>query len=142
MTFLSDGWQTLIEFAEKPDILLREKTVKPPGIDGGGSIDTTTMRNETVRTFEPKHLKTITESTVSVSYDPAAYNDIMEMIQVKQLITITFPDGSTLPFWGFLDKFEINELSEGEFPLADCTIAPCNTDDDGDEVVPEMEAAG
>ncbi len=40
---LDDGYQTLIEFAENPAIKLWEKSVTPPGIDGGDAIDTTTM---------------------------------------------------------------------------------------------------
>lgn len=134
--FINDGYQTLISFSENPDVLFKEVSVTPPGLDGGGEIDTTTMRNTRWRTRQPKALITLTEMSFEASYDPEVYDDILAMLNVNQEITITFPDGSTYTFWGWLNSFEPGELSEGEFPTASATIIPANQDDQNDEADP------
>lgn len=141
MPRLDDGYQTLISFASNPAVKFYEKTVTPPGMDGGGPTVTTTMRNETLRTMAPKFLVTMTESSVVAAYDPEFYNDVLQMINVNQLVTITFPDGSSLDFWGWLDKFVPNEHQEGEQPTAQVTIHPSNQNDSGVETLPVFNAA-
>ena len=141
MAFLNDGHSTTYEFSVAPSVLFREKEVTPPGIDGGGPNDTTTMRNVEWRTRQPKALKTLTESAVTVSYDPAVYDDILAMINVNQLITLTFSDGSTLAFWGWFNNFTPGACVEGEQPTADCTVVPSNQDSNSDEVAPVYAAA-
>lgn len=133
MTRIDDGYQTLISFAENPSVSFYEKEVTPPGMDAGGPVDTTTMRNTTVRTFAPKHLVTMTEMSFTAAYDPEVYDSVLAMLGVNQLITVTFPDGSTLAFWGWLDKFMLGALTEGSQPTADCTIQPSNQNDSGVE---------
>lgn len=133
---IDDGHSTLVGFAGAPTIKLWEKEVTPPGVSGGGPTDTTTMRNEEWRTQSPKKLKTLTESSLVVAYDPAVYNDIVDQVNVNQLITITFPDGDTLAFWGWLDEFQPNALVEGEQPTAEVTIQPSNQNDSLEETAP------
>jgi hypothetical protein len=140
MAILTDGFSTRLSFANYPGILLEEKTVTPPGIEGGGAIDNTTMANTTWRTASPKSLKTLTDGSLSAAYDPDVLDTIMTMINENQLITATFPDGSTFAFWGWLDTFEPSELSEGEQPLADCTMVPSNKNDSGVETGPVYSA--
>lgn len=125
---LDDGYQTKIAFAADPDVSFWEKTVKPPGLDGGSPIDTTTMHNTTWRTMAARALITLTESTVNAAYDPNVYNNILALINVEGAITVRFPDGSTLSFFGFLQKFEPNDNAEGEMPMAAVTITPTNYD--------------
>jgi hypothetical protein len=139
---LGDGYQTLLAFASKPSIQLWEKAVKPPGIDGGDGIDTTTMHNQVWRTKDTKHLKTLSESTMTVSYDPDSYNDILTLINKNDSITAHFPDGSALAFYGVLQKFEFGDLKEGEFPEATVSIYPTNYDPTGKvEAAPVFQAA-
>jgi hypothetical protein len=140
--FLEDGFSTVISFSESPNVLFKEISVTPPGLDGGGEIDTTTMRNTRWRTRAPKSLITLTEMSFEASYDPEVYVDILDMLNVKQEITVHFPDGSEYTFWGWLNSFEMNELSEGEFPTASCSIIPANQDDQGDESDPVFVPAG
>lgn len=135
---LDDGYQTLIDLGGIAT--LYEKTVTPPGIDGGGAVDTTTMQNSAWRTRNPKQLKTLSEGSITVAYDVALYDDILAAVNVNQLITITFPDGSTLAFWGWLNTFTPNELVEGEQPTAECQIIPSNQDSSGAEVAPVYSA--
>lgn len=47
MTRLDDGHSTRVSFADYPSVAFYEKTVTPPGVDGGGENDTTTMLNTT-----------------------------------------------------------------------------------------------
>lgn len=122
MSFLTDGHPTLIGFELAPSIKFKPKTVKPPGWDGGGPNNTTTMLNNSLETQQPKKLKKMTNSTASCAYDPQVLDDIRNIVNVLQLITVTFPDGSTWAFYGWLDKFEPGVHRGGEQPTADVTI--------------------
>ena len=126
MSRIDDGFSTTISFSEDSSVLFWEKEVTPPGMDAGGANDTTTMKNTTYRTFAPKQLITMTEATLVASYDPAVYDDILNMLGVNQLITITFADGSNIAFWGWVDKFIPGAVVEGAQPTASVTIVPSN----------------
>ncbi len=146
MAIQTDGYQTLIGFSESSSgvvmsTLMEEMTTTPPGIDGGGTIDTTSMRNVDWRTFAEKSLKTLMESSVAVKYDPAIYDEIIATVNVNQAITITFPDGSTLVYWGIINTFQPNGNTEGELPLADLNIQPTNRNAAGAEIAPVYAAA-
>lgn len=125
---LKDGYRTLFTFAADPDVSFWEKTVKPPGLDGGDAIEQTTMHNEDYRTFAPRSLITMTESSMTAAYDPAVLTQIMALINIETTITISFADGSTWAFFGFLKSFETNELQEGEQPNASVSIVCTNFD--------------
>lgn len=125
---LEDGFSTKITFAADPDISFWEKSVQPPGIDGGDAIEQTTMHSVAWRGMAPRHLRTLTSSQTTVAYDPAVYSQIVELINVETTVTVTFPDGSTLAFFGFLQKFEPADMSEGNQPEATVTITPTNRD--------------
>lgn len=125
---LDDGFSTTISFARKTNINLWEKTVKPPGLDGGEKIEQTTMLNIAYRTFTARALKTVTDCTFNAQYDPGVYTDILALINLEGSVTIHFPDGSTYDFYGYLGKFEPAELQEGSPPMAACTIFPTNYD--------------
>jgi len=145
MAIINDGFSTTIEFSVVSSgvtvaLLLKEKDVTPPGVDGGGENDTTTMRNTAFRTKQPKNLKTLTDASFTAAYDVAVYDEIMELINTNQLITITFPDSSTLAFWGWLNTFVPNTVEEGAQPTAECTLVPSNQNDAGAETAPVYSA--
>lgn len=119
-------------------VILFEKTVTPSGYDGGGANDVTTMRNYQMRTMSPKKLKTATDLTAVIAYDPAVYPYFVGFIQVNQMCTVTWPDNSKLSFWGWLDKFIPGDLTEGSQPTATITVTPSNHDNccPPNEVVP------
>ncbi len=123
-----DGFSTKVTFATNTTIGFWEKTVTPPGLDGGDPVDQTTMHNVTYRTMSPRHLKTMTPFTLTAAWDPILYTDILALINVKTTVTVTFPDGSTLAFYGFLQKFEPGEFAEGTQPTASITVCPTNAD--------------
>ena len=126
---LDDGFSTLIAFEDDTNIDFWEKTVQPPGFDGGDEIDITTMHNITYRTFAPRSLVTLTEMSTTVAYDPDAWNQILSIINVVMSITVTFPDASTMDFFGFLKTFEPQDMEEGAQPEANITVQPTNRDD-------------
>jgi len=140
MARMDDGFATLITFSEDSDVQLWEKEVTPPGVEGGGENDTTTMQNTAWRTRSPKQLKTLSNAELVAAYDPAVYDEIVSMCNTNQQITVTFPDNSTLVFWGWIDMFTPNRIVEGEQPTANVTIVPSNQNDSGAEVAPVYSA--
>ena len=125
---LDDGYRSTIAFASVPGLEIWEKEVQPPGIDNGDDIDTTTMWNENYRTHMPRQLNDLTESTVTGAYDPCIYNNLLVLAGSCENITITFPDLSTLSFWGYIKTVEFSPLVEGEQPEVTLTIQPTNYD--------------
>lgn len=125
---LQDGYQSLVTFAADPNISLWEKTVTPPPVEGGDSVNTTTMHNAVYFTKAPRSLVDIEDSSLTCAYDPDAYDEIIAIINTPTTITITFPDGSTLAFYGYLKRFEPSDLVEGTQPEATVTLVCTNWD--------------
>ena len=121
MPLLTDGFSTRITFG---GITLYEKSVTPPGVDGGGEVNTTTMGTVTWRSKQPKALKTLTNCKATVAYASADYTTLVAQVNVVQTITITFSDDTTISFSGWLDKFTPGDSSEGEQPTAEIEIIP------------------
>lgn len=125
---LTNGHPTFISFGILPALDIWEKEVQPPGIDGGDPIDTTTMHNEEWRTMAPRTLKTLSEHTVTAAYDPCAFADLNNMVNIVDNITVHFPDNSTLAYWGFIRTVEFSPNVEGEQPEMTITVVPTNYD--------------
>lgn len=140
---LDDGYQSLITFGLLAGLDIWEKDVQPPGIDGGDPIDTTTMHNSAYRTNAPRSLKSLTEHTIVAAYDPCAYVDLLTMVNVIDEITITFPDNSTLAYWGYIRSVELSPMIEGEQPEMTITVVPTNYDcNDCTEAGPVIDCNG
>lgn len=127
---LNDGFPSFIAFASIPQLLIWEKQVQPPGIDGGDPIDTNNMHNDEWRTMAPRALKTLSPFTVVAGYDPGAYTELEALVNDPEAITVIFPDTSTLAFWGYLQKVEFSPMVEGTQPECTLTIVPTNYDPD------------
>ncbi len=145
MSIQKDGYQTTISFSALAsgvifNVIAKEKGVTPPAIEGGGKIDLTTMRNSNVRTFYPKQLYTLGDASIVVAWDPTLYEEMASVIGVNQTVTITFPDSTTLAFWGTLDGFAPNEQVEGEQPTAVLTVLATNLNDSDVETEPTWPA--
>jgi len=126
---LEDGYQALIAFERDPDVSFWEKSVGSPSLDGGDPIDITTQHSSTWRTMSPRSLITSGEFTVTAAYDPDVHNNIVNnLLNQRGSVTITYPDGSTLDFYGFLRVFEPQPMVEGTQPEANITITPTNYD--------------
>lgn len=133
---LDDGFRTLISFGGAFGVTLWEKEVTPPGMDGGGPVDTTTMRNSFWRTRNPRWLITLTDLAATVAYDPFFYTTALTFMNVNTFLDVQFPDTAIVSFWGFLDKWTPNPNREGEQPTANIIIVPTNQDENGFEVNP------
>lgn len=140
MSYLKDGFRTRVSFAANPSVKLRIKAVTPVGLDGGGPIPDTTMENSTVRTDAPKSLITVTGGQFEAKYDPAVYTEILSLINVNNLITNSFPDGSAIYYWGWLNSFQPNQHTEGGEPLANCTFHASNRNASDVETAPTYSA--
>jgi hypothetical protein len=123
--FLHDGYQTIISFATDSTLKFYEIEVTPPAMQIGKSIDLTTMRNTAWRTAAAAILKSLTGAKIKVAYDPDIFAQCdAGALGRNQLITMTFPDSSTLAFYGFLDSFTPSAIKEGARPEADISIMP------------------
>lgn len=126
---LDEGFPTKIAFSRLPGASFWEKTVQPPGVDGGEPVDITTMHNVAWRTRNPRVLVDLMPHTVKAAYDPNWYNQIVNtLINAKGSVTVRFPDGSTLDYFGYLQKIEPDQIEEGKQPEATLTIVPTNWD--------------
>lgn len=125
---LRDGFATMITFADNATVNLWEKASTPPGQDVGDAIDTTTFHN-TRRTKWPRTLIEDTDGSLTCAYDPLARTQLESLVGNNQEITVTFNDGSTWAFWGFLKSFIPQEVSDGEQPEAAVEFVITNTDD-------------
>lgn len=125
---LEVGHPIKIAFARDPDVSFWEHAATPPSVDGGDEIEITTMFNTAWRTFAPAPLKTLGEFSATVGYDPDVYAQIIELINEPGAITVHFPDGSKLSFFGYLKSFEPGEGNREDNPEADITIFPTQYD--------------
>lgn len=133
---IDDGFSTRVGWASAPDLKIWVKTVKPPGLTGGGKIATTTMENSRLRTFKPKQLLEITDGELKAAYDPAVVLQLYSLMQVLDEITVTFADNSTLTFWGWLEEFTPDDISEGVQPEASIKFCCSGQDDSEVETLP------
>ena len=142
MAFVDDGFPTLVTFSESTSAALYfyETEVSPPGFSAGGENDTTTMRNTAWRTKAPKKLITLSSFSEVAKYDPAILDEITGMIGVNQQITVTFPDTSTWVFWGWVDEFTPNAVTEGTMATANLTVIPSNQNGSQVETAPVYTA--
>lgn len=126
---LKDGYQTLITISGNTTVSFWEKTVTPPGMDGGDAIEQTTMHAVDWRTFASRSLITLTEAKSKAAYDPNVFNQLLLLINDDTTtITVRFLDGSTLAFFGYIRMVAPAELQEGTQPEMDVTIQPTNFD--------------
>jgi hypothetical protein len=148
MSFLKDGHSTTVsidvlydELGSGVTVLFKEVELTPPSLDGGDKIKTTTMRNTKYHTYEPRTLVEVGPTTFTCTYDPGVYDQILTIINMKGLVTVTFPDSSTIVVWAYLRSFTPSNCVEGEEPTATCVIETCNTNDSDAETAPDYVAA-
>jgi hypothetical protein len=126
MAFIRNGFSTLITFAalDFGPANIVEKTVTSPGVEGGGPINITNMRNLRFRTAVPKSLLTVKNLTLTVQWDPVWYDLVILNMQVVDLTSIIYPDASALEFYAWVDDISPQENREGEEPLANMVVIP------------------
>src|SRR5574343_413431 len=119
---MKDGMGIVMSFADFGDLFLHldPTSITSPGVDGGDAIDNTTLTNSAWRTKTAKALIEYTNASFTAAYDPAAYSQAILAVNVNNAITVTFPDGSSIQFYGYLKSFTPGEMTEGEQPTAEC----------------------
>lgn len=138
---LRDGFVSKITFARKPNVKFWEKAVTPAGVDGGPKIDQTTMFNTMRTTYAPQSLYDMTDGSARVAYDPDVLNEILtDMINVPDVITQTWRDGSTYADYGYLQSFRLETLTRGQQPEATVTFVWIGADTSGTEYAPVITA--
>lgn len=136
--YLTDGHPTTVSFALNPSIKLKETSVSPPGLDGRGPNNTTTMRNSTWTTQQPKKLKTMTDFSFIAQYNPDVYTAILAMMNTIQAITVTFSDSSSITFQGWINSFQPQDHVEGAMPTATVSVCVSNQTAAGVETAPTI----
>jgi hypothetical protein len=139
-TLLQDGFKTLIAITGVT-ALFEEIEVQPSALDAGGPISQSTMRNTRYRTSMGKKLITQGKLTVKVAYDPAVIPQMVGILGVNKSITKTFPNGNTVQFWGFVDKFTPDTMKEGDRPEATMEIEVTNLNASNAETGPVFTAS-
>ena len=137
---LRDGFASFITFGSRPAITLWEKSITPPGLDGGPKVDQTTMFNVMRITSAPQVLYEVTDGSMKVAYDPASYIDVISRINQPDTITQTWRDGSTLADYGYLQSFKPDPLERGKQPEATVTFVFTGADLTGVEWAPTITA--
>lgn len=122
---LEEGYQALITLTANTSIDLWEKQVTPPAASVSPKISTTTQRNSRYKTAAAPSLIEIGDSQFTCGYDPGVYTAIIALLGVPTTITVTFPDGSTLAFYGFLQAFTPGGLMESG--MVEATVVICCT---------------
>ncbi len=123
-----DGYRTTISFSKFLTVAVWEKDVKPPGIDGGEPIDTTTMLNDLWRTMAPRQLKKLEPISANCAYDPDDYPRLISMCLEEQVCTVRMPNGGTIAFYCYINKVDPQDNKEGEQPMISLSIIPTNED--------------
>ena len=124
--YLKNGWKSLITLASLPTLEIWEINMAAPGIDGGEPIDITTQHTDTLVQREPNSLIDITPFDVECAFDPIIYTRALTYINKKDTITDRFPDGTTLAFYGWFQRFSSPRLSRGVLPTMTLTVCPAN----------------
>ena len=132
-----DGFQCVIALASAPGVWFWEIDPKPPAIDGGEPIDTTTMLNTAWRTMSPQSLKKLDNLVVKCAYDPDVWNTFVNTSINDRFdsVTVTYPTADKLAMWAYCQKWDPDAFEIGKMPTGTLTIVITNFD-----VVNQIEA--
>jgi len=125
---LDEGFSAKLAVENILTMSLWELTTGAPAIEGGDPIPQSTMHNTTWHTQLPPTLKKLEPFTLTCGYDPNVLSQIIAQCNVNQTLTVSWPDGSTLAFFGWIRKFEAADQSEGTLPEGTLTLEVSNSD--------------
>ena len=125
---LENGFVWKIGFSQDVDISLYEVSLNPPGLDGGDPIDVTTQWSVALREKALRGLIDIPDFTFTCGYNPIVHSQLIAIINDNGAISIDWPNGDKLTFYGALRVAEYDALEEGTFPMITCTVTVTNRD--------------
>lgn len=118
------------------DVTFSEKSIKPPSIASTGKLDTSSSANSVtagggfLKSFIPSLFSEVGDATASVLFDPTEVADIYAALNVEKSIVITWADGATLTFKGWLDSFDPDDGDTIDASTANtATITICTSGD-------------
>lgn len=123
-----DGLSTKITFSSVPTLQVWEKELTALGVEGGEPIPISNMFNAAWHTFAPRTLKKLKPIKVKAFFDINAWPTLLIQVNKKQVITLLFPNGATLCFFGFLYDLGEPTFVEGQPAMVDASIVPTNWD--------------
>jgi hypothetical protein len=130
---IGEGFPTTITLTDA-GVTFWEKTVEPLVSDGGEPVNTTSMRNVKVRTFSPRHLYQVDPVEITALYDGSFYSTLQNTssgINKNQQIVTTLPDGTTITWWGYIQKAKFDAMEEGKEPLVHLTLVHTGRNNSG-----------
>lgn len=125
---LENGYRVTMGFSLNPSIAFWEKTVDPPGYDGGDEIEITTQHNNDFETKAPRALLSVTNGKATVAWNPLMYTaaQARSLINKKGAITWWLPDGSSVSMWAYLKSWVPKTMENGKQPEADIEVVVTN----------------
>lgn len=138
MAIMTNSVGITYAFATSTRVKFIEISVTPPTLDIGEPNNLTTHSNTAYKTFGAKILKQLGTLTSTVNYDPDVYTEIVSALGVNQLITVTFPDATTLAFFGYMSSFSPGDMAaeSDDDPTATVVVQPTMLDLTGAETAP------
>lgn len=135
---IENGHPTIISLALDPDFSFWETDVTPPGIDGGDANDLTNMHNTAWRTYAARTLKQLTEVGATGQYTLGSWTNFVTLVNEPTTVTIHFPGGGTLAFYGYVRSWIPGAAVEGEPPTSTLAVMPTNRDPSDDTEQPPV----
>ena len=123
-----DGFATKITLSSVPSLQIWEKSLTALGVEGGEPIDITNMFASSWHTSAPRSLKKLKPVKVKAFFDINAWPTLVIQVNKKQTITLLFPNGATLCFYGFVYDIGEPEFVEGSPAMVDMMVNPTNWD--------------
>lgn len=136
------GAPVYIVFASNTALDIWEKGITPGGASMDDRKDNSSFHNTKWRTKTPGRLATAEDITVQAGYDPDQLQDIIDLLGLRDTITLVLPTGTRVAFYGWLDAYSFNEHNENDDPMITLTIAQGHQDWDTCEEEPPVIDAG
>lgn len=125
-----DGFKTELSFENEPALSIWDIETGIPGITAGDPIETTTHRNDVMRTRALRQLKDLKPFTIVGAYANKLWRQLMDQVGVEQTLTLHLPNNDRIAFYGGINDSEFAAGVEGAQSRVTVTVVPTNVDPD------------